>query len=441
MNRRTFLQSVGASAVAIAAAPTLLRAADASTAKYTTALVGSGWWGMNILRVAIEAGQSKVVAICDPDGAQADKSIAEVTKLNGDTPKKYTDYRELLEKEKPQLVINATPDHWHALITIDACKSGANVYVEKPISHTILEGAAMVKTARATDRVVQVGTHRRVSPHNISAREFVRSGKVGKIGMVRCFAHSGGGSEKIGANIDPPKDMDWDLWCGPAPLRPFNKKIHSRGFRQFLDYANGQLGDWGVHWLDQMLWIMDPQHPRTVHSTGGRLIKGPPINSAEGQTSDAPDTQLVTYQFENFTGLWDHRQYAANNAEKDEGIGCYFYGTEGTLQLGWSKGWTFYPADGGKKPIHEDAQLTGPNGDNIKESWADFLDAIKNKRRSISDIETGHRATTCALLGMLSLKLGRSVKWDGENHAIANDPEATALLKRPYRGEWKYPEV
>ena len=140
-----------------------------------------------------------------------------MSKLTSDTPTTYTDYREMLEKEKPQIVINATPDHWHALITIAATKAGAHVYVEKPIAHTVLEGTAMVKAARDADRVVQVGTHRRVSPHNISARDFLRAGKAGKIGMARCFVYGGGRPEKPQPNDAPPAGLDWEMWCGPAP--------------------------------------------------------------------------------------------------------------------------------------------------------------------------------------------------------------------------------
>src|SRR5439155_664063 len=176
-----------------------------------------------------------------------------------------------------------------------------------------------------TDRVVQVGTPRRMSPHNISAREFIRSGKAGKIGMVRTFVYSTGGAEKPAPNAEPPQEMNWDMWCGPAPLRPFNRKIHPLGFRHFLDYANGQLGDWGIHWIDQVLWIMEKQHPKTVFSTGGRPVKGAAVNTAEGQTTDAPDHQIVTYAFDDLTMTWEHRQFAGDPAEKNEPVGCLFY--------------------------------------------------------------------------------------------------------------------
>ena len=438
MNRRSFLKTSAAAGMALWAGP-ILGAEDKAGARFTTALVGSGWWGNNILRCAIESGACKVGGVCDVDQRAVDRTAEQVEKLSGEKPKKYGDYRELISAEKPQILINATPDHWHPLITIAAVKAGAHVYVEKPISHTINEGRAMVKAAREADRVVQVGTHRRVSPHNVSGREFIKSGKAGKIGMVRAFVHYGGGPELPEANAEPPKELNWEMWCGPAPVRPYNRRIHPRGFRGFLDYANGTLGDWGIHWLDQILWVMEEKYPRTVFSTGGRPIKGKAVNGPEGQTSDTPDHQVVAYQFDSFTVEWEHRQFAGNAAEKGESVGCYFYGTKGTFHMGWIGGWTFYPVGG--QPVHQDPQLNEPDQQNIKELWADFIDAIRSKRRPACDIELGHRSTTMALLGMLSLKLGRSVQWDGEKETVVGDAEAVKLLSRAYRGEWKYPEI
>jgi predicted dehydrogenase len=400
--------------------------------KYRTALIGSGWWGMNILRCALESGQVEVVALCDVDDNQLNPATAEVEKLTPDRPRKYKDYRDLLHKEKPEIAIVATPDHWHPLITIAAVQAGAHVYVEKPVGHTIREGRAMVKAAREANRVVQVGTHRRVSPHNVSGMQFLRSGRAGKIGMVRAFVHYPGGPGKKTPDSDPPAGLDWNMWCGPAPLRPFNRAIHPRGFRQFLDYANGTLGDWGIHWMDQILWWTDEKWPRKVYSTGGRHIKQ--------DSTDAPDTQVATFEFESFTAVWEHRQYAGNNAEKTN-IGCYFYGTEGTFHMGWLDGWTFYPADKNKPILHEDPKLGQPDDQNIRELWADFLEAIRTGRRPVCDIEIGHRSTNMSLLGMLSLKLGRSIQWDGDKEEVIGDAEANTLLSRAYRAPWRYPEV
>ncbi len=419
MNRRTFLSTT--------AAP-LLAAQGAK--KYRTALVGTGWWGMNILRAAMAAGESKVVALCDVDRNQLDPAAGEVARLSGNAPKKYGDYREMLHAEKPEICIVATPDHWHALATIAAVRAGAHVYVEKPISHTLLEGRAMVNAARAADRVVEVGLHRRVSPHNKSGMEFLKSGKAGKIGMVRAFVHYPGGAGTRTPDTPPPAGLDWDFWCGPAPLKPYNKAIHPKGFRAYLDYSNGTLGDWGVHWMDQILWWTEEKYPRRVFSTAARHIKT--------DQTDAPDTQVASFEFESFTAVWEHRQYAGNEAEKTN-IGCYFYGTEGTFHLGWLDGWTFYPSSRGQSVLHEDPKLHKPDLHNIPELWADFLDAIKTGRRPVNDIESGHRSTSVSLLGMLSAKLGRSVEWDGAKELVVGDAAANKLLRRDYRAPWKFP--
>jgi len=427
MNRRDFIKASVAANAALMAVP-ILRAQDR---KYRTALIGSGWWGGNILRCAMQEGSSKIVALCDVDQNQLAPAIRAVVKLSGDQPKGYGDFRELLEKEKPEIVIVATPDHWHPLIMIAAVKGGAHVYVEKPIGHTIREGRAMIKAAREADRVVQVGTHRRVSPHNVSGMQFLKSGKVGKIGMVRAFVHYPGGPGQMIPDSDPPAGLDWSMWCGPAPLRPFNKTIHPKGFRNFLEYANGTLGDWGVHWMDQILWWTEEKYPRTVFSTGGRHIKR--------DNTDAPDTQVASFKFDSFTAVWEHRTYAGNEAEKTN-IGAYFYGTEGTFHMGWLDGWTFYPSRKGQPIVHEDPKLNEPDQQNIRELWADFIASIRTGRRPVCDIETGHRSTNMSLLAMLSLKLGRSLQWDGEKEVVPGDPEANSRLSRVYRAPWHYPE-
>ncbi len=451
MNRRTFLHRTLA-AGAYSSLHFNLRAADKAGRRYRTALIGAGWWGGNVVGEAMASGQCEIVGLCDVDQRQLDATAEKITKLSGDQPQKHRDFRELLAKEKPEIVIVTTPDHWHALATIAAVRAGAHVYVDKPIAHTVGEGRAMVKAARAHGRVVQVGTHRRMSPHLIRARELIRNGKVGTVGMIRCHLNAGGaGPEKPLPTVPVPPELDWDMWCGPAPLRPFNggdplhpdqgagtRGIHPRGFRHYLDYANGSLGDIGVHWFDQVLWITGEKWPSRVHSTGGRPIKGQPILTAQEQTSDAPDHQAVHFTFEQFTMTWESRLFGGNASERGDVAGAYFYGTKGTFHLGYRAGSTFYPIDGGP-PEHAEAKLNEPDGQNIRELWADFLDAIKTGRRPICDIEEGHRSTNCSLLGMLSYKLGRSIAWDGEKETIVGDAAANGLLRREYRRGWEYP--
>jgi predicted dehydrogenase len=429
LSRREFI-------AAGAAAPFILGAR--TPRKYRTALIGSGWWGKNILKEAIEAGQSKIVALCDVDANAAEIAADQVKGLNGDAPKVYGDFRELLEKEKPEIVIIATPDHWHALITIAALKAGAHVFVEKPTGHTVNESRAMLNAAKDSGKVVQVGLHRRIGPHHVNALKFLKDGNAGQVAMVRLFAHYGGAAEKPTANAAVPEGMNWEMYCGPSKMRPFCRKIHPGGWRQFLDFGNGQLGDWGVHWLDQVLAWTDEKAPKRVYSTGGRQIKGDPVLTDKEQTTDAPDHQVAVYEFESFTCTWEHRQFADNQAEKHQ-IGAYFYGTKGTMHIGWRDGWTFHPANGKEKAIHEDAQLQEPDGHNLKLLWADFLESLGGTRAPVASIERAHRSSVLPLLGMLSMKIGRSIQWDGAKEEILNDPEASKLLSRPYRGPWVYP--
>jgi len=433
LSRRKFLTASALTAAASTLPSPAVHGANANK-KYKTALVGSGWWGMNILNVAIASKTVEPVALVDVDKRQLDPALKQVEEATGTTPKGFNDYREMLEQVKPEIVINATPDHWHALITIDACNAGAHVYLEKPISHTINEGIAMVKTARETKRTVQVGTHRRVSPHNVAAMEFLKSGKLGKIGSIRAFVHYQGGAGNKEPDSPVPEGLDWNMWCGPAPLVPYNRRIHPRGFRNFMDFATGQLGDWGIHWLDQILWwSQEEQYPKSVASTGGRFI-------AE-DNSDGPDTQHAIYQFDKFNVVWEHRRYSGNPPERHH-IGLYFYGTRGTLHLGWQDGWSFYPSGNmNVEPTEKMApQLNKPDDQNIDALWTDFIHCIESGETPVCDIEYGHHSTTMALLGMLSLKLGRGIVWDGEKQTIPNDPEAQKLLAREYRAPWIYPK-
>ena len=437
-DRRDFLKTASAAGLTLSSSPYVHAAAKDK--KYRTALIGSGWWGMNLLKGAMSAGQIKVVALCDVDSDTLELAAETVTDLSGDEPRTYKDFRELFEKEQVEIAIIATPDHWHALPTIAAVAVGAHVLLEKPTGHTIQESRAVLNAARAADRVVQVGLHRRLGSHYQNAMQFLKEGKAGDIGLVNMFVHGGGGAELPTPNSEPPEGMDWDMYCGPAPLRPFNRKIHPGGFRNFLDFANGQLGDWGVHWLDQVLWWTEEKYPKHVFSAGGRPVRGAAVLTDEAQTTDAPDSQVATYRFESFTATWEHRQFAGQGAEQTR-IGCYFNGTKGTVHIGWRDGWSFYPANSKEATIHEDAKLEEPDGHSIQALWADFIRSIESGERPACDIEIGHRSTNMSLLGMLSYKLGRSIAWDGENEKIPGDDEANRLLSRKYRGPWVYPRA
>ena len=430
MKRRQFIEKSAQASLVYSALP--LYSATLKKQNNKVALIGTGWWGMNILNEAMAYEGTKVVGLCDVDQSALKTAYTKVKDLTGDKPKQYTDYRELLTELKPDIAIIGTPDHWHALPAIMAIQQGCHVYLEKPIGHTINEGKAILKAARDHERVVQVGTHRRISPHNMSGMEFLRAGKAGKISSVKCFVNYGGGPGEKTPDQEVPEGLDWNMWCGPAPMRPYNPTIHPKGFRNYLDYANGTIGDWGIHWFDQVLWWTEERFPKKIYSTGNRFVKQ--------DNFDAPDTQYALFEFESFSMHWEHK-LAAKNANEAGNVGCYFYGTEGTFHMGWRDGWTFYPSKKGQSEIHVDPQLNEPDQQNIKELWADFVQAIETGQKPVCDIQHGHLATNISLLAMISYKMGRSIEWDGTKELIVDDAEASKLLAREYRGDWEYPKV
>ena len=428
MNRKDFIKHSSLGVMGMITHPYIVKK---QTSKYNAVLIGSGWWGTNILREGIRTGELKITALCDVDEAQLKKCKDEVDKLCSDNPKLYKDFRECIEKEKPEIVINATPDHWHALIAIYALNHGAHVFLEKPISHTVLEGAAILKAARNNKRVCIVDFHRRYSPHNVSGIDFLRSGKAGKIKEVKAFVQYNWGPGKLEEQPTVPQGLDWEMYCGPAALTTYNPAIHPRGWRHYRNFANGQIGDWGPHWFDQILWWSEEKAPKSIFSSwtaGGRDSR-----------SDTPTTQTAVYNFESFVVTWDHTVFNSHKEKKSENVGVYFHGTEGTFHMGWIQGWTFYPNNQNKEVIHEDAKLDQPDGQNIKMVWQDFLQCIKTNKLPHADIAAGRNATNMALLGMVSAQLGRSIQWDDNTNKIKEDKEANALLSRKYRGNWKYP--
>jgi len=400
--------------------------------KYRTVLIGAGWWGNNILGEAMASGACEIVGICDVDKNFVEETAERVEKSMGNRPKKYIDYRELLSDLKPDIAIIATPEHWHALQTIEALKSGCDIYVEKPIAHTINEGKAIVAAQKKYGKVIQVGLHRRTSPHIIKGQEMLKSGEVGDVKMIKACVYSRTTDTMVQPLNEPPKYLDWDLYLGPAAYQPYESSVHPRGFRKYLNMTNGTIGDWGVHWMDQILWWSEEQYPKKIYSTGGM------VNPGCGY--DAPDYQTATFEFDNFIVEWEHRRLGGSGSEKSP-VGTYFYGTKGVLFMGFYDGTTFYPDGRDESPIHIDHGMHDPDGQNIKELWADFLEAIEGKKPPVAGIESSHRATTMSLLAMISYKTGRQILWDGEAEKILDDPEALSLMQREYRAPWIYPEI
>ena len=441
MNRREFLYSTAAGLALSAAAR-----ADAKPRR--VGIIGPGWYGKADLFRLIQIAPVEVVSLCDVDqrmlAAAAD--LTATRQVSGKKPRTYTDYREMLKEKDLDIVLVATPDHWHALAMIAAVESGADVYVQKPVSVDIREGQAMLAAARRHKRVVQVGTQRRSTPHIVEARDrFIREGKLGKIGLVEmcCYYHMR--ATEYPPDTAPPPYLDYEMWTGPAPMRPYNRLVHPRGWRAFMEYGNGIVGDMCVHMFDMVRWMMGLGWPRRVSSEGGILID-------KQSKANISDTQTATFDYDDLKVVWQHRTWgAAPDPDPKYAWSSTFYGDKGTLKVSVFS-YDFVP-EGGKGAVHRDVTYeleeyavdkTEPDLERhvapaIRHHMLDFLAAIEARSKPVADIEEGHISTASCILANMSMKLGRTLAWDPQAGRIVGDEAANRLLARPYRSPWVHP--
>jgi predicted dehydrogenase len=451
MDRRQFITATTAAAgatLSLAARQQLIAQEVADQKPKRVGLIGCGWYGKNDLFRLIQVAPVEVVSLCDVDQRQMDKAaeIVSQRQKSGKRPRLFGDYREMLKDKDLDIVCIGTPDHWHALTMIAAVEAGANVYCQKPISVDVAEGQAMLAAARKAGRVVQVGTQRRSTPHLVEAREkIVKAGLLGKIAYaeVCCYYH-------MRANGNPPEQkvpdhLDYEMWTGPAPLRPYDGLPHKRWWRTFMEYGNGIMGDMCIHMLDMLRWQLDLGWPTRISSTGGILVQ------KEGKSNTA-DTQAATFDFGDLKVAWTHRTWG-NPPDPDYPWAGFIYGDKGTLKLSVHR-YDFIPT-GKKEPTlsgkavfdpedkypedktEEDMELHAATANRAHQR--DFLQAIANRGRPIADIEQGHISTASCILANLSMQLGRTLTWDANKHEVTGDPEANKLLARPYRKPWAHP--
>ncbi|MCW3079200.1 Gfo/Idh/MocA family oxidoreductase [Segetibacter sp.] len=419
---------------------------------YAVALIGTGWYGKSDLFRLIQVAPVEVVALCDVDKNMREGAAQLVSQRQKSkkTPKLYGDYRKMLAENKLDIVIIGTPDHWHALQAIDAMKAGAHVYVQKPISVDVIEGEAMVAAARKYNKVVQVGTQRKSTPHLIDAKKnIVDAGLLGKISHVDmcCYFH-------MRANGNPavqpvPAFLDYETWTGPAPMRPYDGLPHVRWWRTFTEYGNGIMGDMCVHMFDTVRWMLKLGWPTRISSTGGIYVQ------KDGK-SNITDTQSALFEYDDLNCVWQHRSWGTP-ANPDYPWSFTIYGDKGTL-IASTMQYDFIPVDAksGSK-VHKDVvyekekypeDVTEPTEPKIELNAApatrlhmlDFLAAIEKGGRPIADIEEGHISTASCILANMSMKVGRPLVYDPRKRQIVNDPEANALLKRPYRAPYIHPD-
>ena len=409
-------------------------------------LIGSGWYGKTDLFRLIQVAPVEVPALCDVDSQMLDEAAAKVAERqeSGNRPETYHDYRKMLSDTDLDVVIIATPDHWHTNPTIEALRQGVNVYLEKPISKDVVEGQALVEAARKYDRTVQVNLQRRSTPHLREAKKrVIDEGLLGEIGHVEmcCYYHMRDTSNP--PDIQPPDHLDWERYTGPAPMRPYNEIIHPGGWRNFTEYSNGILGDMGVHMLDMVRWMLDLGWPRRISSKGGIHVQ----TDAKANTTD---TQTASFDFDDVTITWQHRSWGTPT-DPDYPWAAFIYGEKGTLKADvWQ--YDFIPEGDGEKlhgdvvyeldeyPIdRKEERLEKHVAPAIRRHFVDFLEAIDKNQKPRVDIEEGHISTASCILANLSRRLGRSLEWDPEAGRVKGDEEANRLLSRSYRDPWTHP--
>jgi predicted dehydrogenase len=446
VNRRDFVGTLGLGA-AVLSAGRVARGAVGANDKIRFGLIGAGSRASQLLDPFLMNPEVEFLAVADVDDAQAGRTADVIAgKRDGRKPKTMRDYRAMLDDKDIDAVVIATPDHWHAQPTIQACQAGKDVYVEKPVAHNIREGQAMLKAARKYERVVAVGTQQRSSENFQKAAEAVRSGALGKITWVQTWNYENISPTGMGIHPDEPVPgtVDYDRWLGPAPVRPFNRNRFHLLFRWYFDYAGGMMSDWGVHLNDIVLWALDAKGPQAVSASGG-------IWAVEDDR-DTPDTLQVVYDFPDCALTYSMRK-GNGLAFNGKSYGILFCGTDGALMLDRS-GHQIIPdkvilpygiklvyGEVPQRTINLEASEFKAKDDGTNQHVRNFLDCLKTRERPTTDIEVAHHSTNTTHLGNIAYKLGRKLYWDSETESFKNDAEANVLLGREYRKGYELPEV
>jgi predicted dehydrogenase len=357
MYRRDFLKAGATLSLAASSA----MGAEFQDRKPRVGLIGTGWYGKCDLFRLIQVAPVEVVSLCDVDKRLLSEAADLVAQRQASKkkPRTYADYREMLKEKDLDIVLVATPDHWHALNMIAAVEAGADVYCQKPISVDVIEGQAMLAAARKHNRVVQIGTQRRSTPHLAEAREIVREGRLGKIGLVEtcCYYHMRASGHP--ADAPPPEYLDWEMWTGPAPLRPYNPISHPRGWRAFMEYGNGIVGDMCVHMLDMVRWMMGLGWPKTIVSTGGILVD-------KASIANITDTQTASFDYGETKVLWQHRTWG-QSSDLQYPWSAILYGDKGTLKASVNS-YDFIPAQG--QAVHKDVNWSSTRKTKPRRTWS-----------------------------------------------------------------------
>jgi predicted dehydrogenase len=402
--------------------------------------MGVGGRGGYLAKALAKRQDVEVAALCDVDTRLFAEAVKIVAEGQGKEPKTVKDFRRILDDKYIEALFIATPDHWHALPTVMACQAGKDVYVEKPASHNLWEGRKMIEAARKYQRVVQMGNQTRSAVYAQKGIEYVRSGKLGDVHLVRVLNMKERPS--IGRKKDEPvpKGVDYDMWLGPAPQRPFNPNRFHYNWHWFWDYSGGDIVNDGVHQIDLARWLLGQEYPKSVTSTGLKSFN---------DDQETPDTQTVQYAFDGVTmvfelTLWTPYMRKTTDEERnsDQFPNWMFnstrvevYGTKGLMMMGrQGDGWQVFVSEG--KEI-----TSGQGGDPLPAHLDNFFGCVKSRRLPNADIEGGHQSTLLGHLGNISCRLGgRQLIFDGKNELFVNDEEANQYLKRQGRSPWMIPD-
>ena len=414
MSRRTFLKQSAALAASAVVAPYFVpRSAFGANDRVNTGHIGVRNQGLGNLK----AFMNNAVAVCDVDKEVLGKAVKAVEQT-GKKCEAYSDFRRMLENKDIDAVVISTPDHWHALMTIQACAAGKDVYCEKPLSLTIAEGRQMVAAARKHQRIVQTGSQQRSDEKFRRACELVRSGRIGKLKSVLVGIPGPNHPGEPVADANPPPELDYEMWLGPAPQRPYNVKRVHYNFRFFWDYSGGQMTNFGAHHIDIAHWGIG------CDDSGPLEIEGKATFHPKGW-HEVSETCRVNYRYANDIVM------TVGQGQKDIPVGATFIGDKGKIWVTRGK-LESDPAELAKEPLGEkDVHLYVS-----KNHHQNFLECIKTRKLPICDVEIGHRSATACHLGNLAIRLGRKLTWNPADEKIVGDDEAAKMISRTYRAPW-----
>jgi predicted dehydrogenase len=436
IDRRVFIQRAAGTTLSLSMAGPLTRRALGANDRVRVGVIGTGRQGISNLK-AFAAHGAEIAAVCDVYEPNLEKGRAAA----GQGAAAYADFRRVLDDKTIDVVVNAAPDHWHALPTVMGCQAGKDVFVEKPISVAVEEGKTMVAAARKHQRVVQVALWQRSNAHFQRAAQVLRDGLIGKVTFVRTWNYGNSFPDGIGRTPDSevPPGLDWDMWLGPAPKVPFNWNRFGVGdrwstFRYFYDYANGWLGDWAVHLIDIVQWTLETPGPQAVAAAGSKF--------ALKDDADTPDTLQVTFEYRDFVCTYENRQ-ANGNSLFGKGYGIEFHGTEGTMLLDRA-GFEVFPEKRRREDGTEVARTASMRMEQVDDGLlnhvGNMLECVKSRQRPACDIEAGQQSSATCLLGNVALRTRGRVEFDPVKQELNNpSPEARKLFAREYRAPWKLP--